>query len=135
MFWNRIHKFFDVLHTLVFVGWVGYLLYSLIFSHPGLRQLFQEPAGSVFVSVFIILAFYGILAVVGIALLIWFFNPVHALLEDMALRREGYSIQCKFMHGGTVGEYPASGGWERLIPEKIEPIPTPKPKPRKEENL
>ena len=30
--------------------------------------------------------------------------------------------------GGNHGLYPASGGWTRLIPEKIETIPTPKPK-------
>ena len=29
----------------------------------------------------------------------------------------------------TTGRYPASGGWERLIPEKITPVPVPKPKP------
>lgn len=29
----------------------------------------------------------------------------------------------------TMGRYPASGGWERLIPEKLTAVQVPKPKP------
>jgi hypothetical protein len=32
----------------------------------------------------------------------------------------------------STGKYPPSGGWTRLIPEKITPVPTPKPKPATE---
>lgn len=124
--WERIHFCFDIFQYAVWICFFTATLGLYVATVPWQKLIHKGFIELVGVAT-IVASFYGLAAFVCGLSLAWILGRIHDFIEEHQFNL-GMAVRCLLPEGGYTGAYAPTEGWTRLIPEKIERIPTPKPR-------